>query len=102
MIQNLTISQRRDIYTHIQELVDLASEINSSIYTGARPCDDGSERDMKAIRISEIRNYLEMIYKFRFVQFRPMSEYITDLSYPEQWMFALFVSEMTLQGELPE
>ena len=96
MRNNLTSTECIDIYNHLQELVDLASDINSSIYAGFTYGFNPEDR------IGTIRAYLEQTYQLRFVQFKPEKEFITDLSYPEQWMFALFVSEMILHGELPE
>lgn len=89
----LTYTERVDIYNHLQDLVSVASDVNCSIYDGLSRTEN---------RISDIRDYLEKHYSFRFVQFKDEDTYITDLSYSEQWIFALFISEFILHGDYPE
>jgi len=69
----------------IEELVDIAMSCNESIY--------GQET-------ATIRRDLERAYQFRFTTFREYQTdgYITDMSYDEQYLYALFISEMIRSG----
>lgn len=91
MQAKLTRTQHRDIYNHIQYLVDLAVVHHTSIYAGL----PGSYLR----EISEIREYLERTYKFRFVNFKPEGAYITNLPKDQQWTYALFIAEFVLSGD---
>lgn len=91
MRTTLTAAERRDIYEHIQELVDIATQENQSIYGGLR----GNYLS----RMTDIREYLERSYSFRFVQLKEPNTYITNFSYDQQWTFALFVAEFVLSGD---
>jgi hypothetical protein len=96
MRTNLTFADRRDIYEHLQELVDLASSQEVSIYAGF----DGGFNPEDSI--GTIRGDLERTYKVRFVHFKDVDTYITDLTCPEQWTFALFVAEFILHENTPK
>jgi len=88
---NISAEDIPTVCDSIEELVDIAMMENVGIY--------GQE-------IATIRGDLERAYQFRFTTFRdPISDgYITDMSHDEQYLFALFISEMIRSGcgELPE